>query len=83
MLNLSCAQFFGDLTVGEFQRFLFPDMVPGRKCWGTKNDRVTTASEGGQKFTDNTFQIDLKCESPKNITSKLQKCQQFIAIFKN
>ena len=59
----------------------------GSNAGGAKAIRVPTASEASKIFTDHTFQIGLKCEVnattlSRNI-SKLRKCRQWIAIFKN
>ena len=53
------------------------EVAPGKNCWGTKIFKLPTVSEASKIFMDHTFLIG------SNMTSKLQKCQQCIAIFKN
>ena len=51
---------------------------------GGQKFSVPTASEARKIFTDHTFLIDsTSTKLSKNITSKLRKCREYIAIFKN
>ena len=89
VISLSCAflhlQSFEFAVMEIVEKWLVrTEMGPGKKCWGTKAVRVPTTREASKSLWTTPFRLAQNATTlPKNTTSKLRKCRQCTAIFKN